>query len=124
MNEGAVGSIGTAKRSDTAELRKRFDAITDLLADGFNHKQICEHLNTQGLAIPYPQYRAIMTRLRREKAQPGKTGTQPTELVSPLTVTVRPALSQAPPKNASEPVPQHQQDRKISWDPMSEANWK
>lgn len=72
MNEGAVGSIGTAKRSDTAELRKRFDAITDLLADGFNHKQICEHLNTQGLAIPYPQYRAIMTRLRREKAQPCK----------------------------------------------------
>lgn len=68
MKDGTATDIGNARRSNTAELRRRFDDVTTLLNDGYNHKQICEHLNTQGLAIPYPQYRAIMTRLRREKA--------------------------------------------------------
>lgn len=57
MKEGTAVDIATAKRSDTAELRKRFGSINALLADGYNHKQICAHLNTQGLAIPCPQYR-------------------------------------------------------------------
>ena len=57
-----VGSVGIDifKRTNTAELRRRFESINLLLADGFNHKQICEHLNSEGLDIPYPQYRAIM----------------------------------------------------------------
>jgi len=70
------GSIESMKRSDTAELRRRFDDITKFLADGYNHKQICEHLNSEGLAIPYSNYRAIMTRLRRERLEAGKNVVQ------------------------------------------------
>lgn len=132
VTEGALAGIETTKRSNTAELRKLFDVITGFLADGYNHKQICEHLNTQGLAIPYPQYRAIMTRLRRERSQSDKERAPPnrpvipaqaTRQVGPLRVTVMPA-SQVPPDNTSESGQQHAQDKKISWDPMSEVKWK
>lgn len=67
MIEGPRISIVGAKKSSTAELRLQFDNIGALVKEGYNHKQICEQLNTQGLEISYSYYRVIMTRLRAEK---------------------------------------------------------
>lgn len=124
MKEGAAVEIATAKRSDTAELRKRFGSINALLVDGYNHKQICAHLNTQGLAIPYPQYRAIMSRLRREIEKDAKLMPLVAPAIqSPLTAhpqrTGEVTLVDAEKENS-----QVQQEKKISWDPMSEVKWK
>jgi hypothetical protein len=124
VKEGAAVEIATAKRSDTAELRKRFVSINALLADGYNHKQICAHLNTQGLAIPYPQYRAIMTRLRRETAKDSK-------LIPLVVYPIQSALTTSPQRtgevqlvDAAKEYNQAQQEKRISWDPMSEVKWK
>lgn len=67
MIEGPRISIVGAKKSSTAELRLQFDNIEVLLKEGYNHKQICEQLNMQGLEISYSYYRVIMTRLRAAK---------------------------------------------------------
>lgn len=117
------GSIESVKRSDTAELRIRFDAITKFLAEGYNHKQICEHLNKEGLAIPYRNYRAIMTRLRRERSN--KAGVaQPLKVDVPISAPAsRPQLDAAGPTSTDAdeldaPV------KKFSWNPGSEVQWK
>lgn len=66
MTDVMLADMGEIKLTDTAQLRRLFGTINSLLKDGYNHKQICEYLNSTGIEIPYPQYRAIMTRLRRE----------------------------------------------------------
>lgn len=129
MEGGSTSSIELAKRSDTAELRRRFDAIADLLAEGYNHKQICEHLNTQGLAIPYPQYRAIMTRLRRERATTGNAASQAVMPSMPLNLKNATLVSNVPLLGSDGPRipdPQRESDKqvKFSWDPSSEIKWK
>lgn len=116
--------IENVKRSDTAELRRRFDAITGLLAAGYNHKQICEHLNTQGLAIPYPQYRAIISRLRREKAPPNVEESeriQPSRLAN---VVPAPMLDDVSTNRHDDVGVPDTQSKKISWNPLSEVKWK
>ena len=124
MKEGAAVGIATAKRSDTAELRKRFGSINALLADGYNHKQICAHLNTQGLAIPYPQYRAIMTRLRRETEKDAKLMPLANHSIQSAMTAPRQRNGEVPLVESAKENGQVQQDKKISWDPMSEVKWK
>jgi len=116
--------MDSVKRSDTAELRRRFDTITALLADGFNHKQICEHLNTQGLAIPYPQYRAIMTRLRREKTGTGTSVMPPAQPVQAANIIVRPSASESSLNKSDDASEQAEPEKKFSWNPGSEVKWK
>jgi len=117
-------SIESLKRSDTAELRRRFDVITKLLADGYNHKQICEHLNREGLAIPYRNYRAIMTRLRRERSK------APSDIGQPLKVdvTVGAPVSRPDHKDAATTSPDADEldapVKKFSWNPGSDVQWK
>ena len=124
MNEGDSGGLETVRRTGTAELRRRFDDITRFLDEGYNHKQICEHLNQQGLAIPYPQYRAIMTRLRRERGvSSNRFAGSRRSASSPDVHASRPVgvVSSVPP---DRPPEQSTQDTKILWDPMSEVKWK
>lgn len=124
MNEGDSGGLETVRRTGTAELRRRFDEITRFLDEGYNHKQICEHLNQQGLAIPYPQYRAIMTRLRRERGvSSNRSAGSRRSASSPDVHASRPVgvVSSVPPDRPRE---QSMQDTKILWDPMSEVKWK
>lgn len=122
MNQS--GSIESVKRSDTAELRRRYDVITKLLADGYNHKQICEHLNQEGLAIPYRNYRAIMTRLRREKSKGPSDVSKPFKVgVAHSAPVARPPVEVAGTTStdadeADSPV------KKFSWNPGSEVQWK
>jgi hypothetical protein len=130
VEEGAAVGLETVKRSDTAELRKRFDEIGKLLADGYNHKQICEALNKQGLAIKYPQYRAIMTRLRREKAGPAGEATQPAKALAPASTGIQQAPNSSPliplVHSETEPQPSGKQtsEKSLLWDPRSEVKWK
>jgi len=124
MNEGDSGGLETVRRTGTAELRRRFDEITRFFDEGYNHKQICEHLNQQGLAIPYPQYRAIMTRLRRERGvSSNRSAGSRRSASSPDVHASRPVgvVSSVPPDRPRE---QSTQDTKILWDPMSEVKWK
>ena len=124
MNEVAHTGIEQSKRTDTAELRRRFDRVNELLIDGYNHKQICEYLNSEGLGIPYPQYRAIMTRLRRERSQsmsPGKS----TGLRAEITCSESKPSSPAPIKHVVVSAPdQGAGEKKLSWNPGSEVKWK
>lgn len=122
--EGVAAGIESVKRSDTAELRRHFDAITGLLAEGYNHKQICEHLNTQGLAIPYPQYRAIMSRLRRENVTSNVDDSQPIQSSRPVNVVTAPASIEVSKNRPDEVSTSDTQGKKISWDPLSEVKWK
>lgn len=124
MKEGAAFGIATAKRSDTAELRKRFGSINALLADGYNHKQICAHLNTQGLAIPYPQYRAIMSRLRRETEKDAKLMPAVVHSIQSAITVSRQRIGEVPLVESAKENSQVEQEKKISWDPMSEVKWK
>lgn len=118
------------KKTDTAELRLRFDSIMGLLEQGFNHKQICASINSQGLQIPYAQYRAIMARLRRERLAVPSIA-----LAARHTLAAIPqAVPSAQTKSAShlrldmaseithrEPPAQ---DRPLVWDLNSEVKWK
>jgi hypothetical protein len=124
VKKGAAVGIATAKRSDTAELRKRFGSINAFLADGYNHKQICAHLNTQGLAIPYPQYRAIMTRLRRETEKDAKLMPAVVHSIQSAMTALRQRTSEVPLVESAKENSQVKQDKKILWDPMSEVKWK
>lgn len=124
MNEGEVGGLETVKRTGTAELRRRFDDITRFLGEGYNHKQICEHLNEQGLAIPYPQYRAIMTRLRREKGASGNRAPELPSSISSPGMDAPPQASVVPLISLGKPQEKGTHETKISWDPMSEVKWK
>lgn len=118
------------KKSDTAELRLRFDRILGLLAEGFNHKQICAYLNSEGLMIPYPQYRAIMARLRREKDPTvfaKKTATQSVSLNSALFAAPQPAQHHIGRVSISAEINQNEpasRDTPLVWNPNSEVKWK
>ena len=117
-------SITDVKKSSTAELRLRFDAITSFLAEGFNHKQICEHLNRQGLEIPYPQYRAIMTRLRRERepaalGQPGPFPPQTTPADNPQNGRLAGSTFRAPEFPSGEP-----KKKPLTYDLDAPVRWK
>lgn len=73
MTDVMLADIGKMEISDTAKLRRIYGTLNSLLKDGYNHKKICEHLYSRGIEIPYPQYRAIMSRLRKEnKVNKGK----------------------------------------------------
>lgn len=108
------------RRKATPELRKRFANIQALLGDGYTHKQICEQLNADGLAISYDYFRVVMARLRAEKkatAAPSPTPDEPkTEVTrSPNVAISIPPAGQAGGRNAS---------RKMSWDPEAPVKWK
>ena len=124
MEQGLAADITTAKRSDTAELRKRFEAINAMLADGYNHKQICEHLNTQGIAVPYPQYRAIMSRLRRETEKDAKLNPGSHRSIQHVMIAPRQNIGEVPLVQSANHNSHVQRDKKILWDPMSEVKWK
>jgi hypothetical protein len=124
VNEGEVGGLETVKRTGTAELRRRFEDITRLLGEGYNHKQICEHLNGQGLAIPYPQYRAIMTRLRREKGASGNRASELPSSINSLAMGAPLQVSVVPLIPLEKPQEKGTHETKISWDPMSKVKWK
>ena len=124
MSLATSPSIIDVRKSGTAELRLRFDVITSLLAEGFNHKQICEHLNRQGLEIPYPQYRAIMTRLRRERehAVPARPAALPPQIaLAGNAQGNRPtgSIFRAPEFPASQP-----KEKPLTFDPGAPAVWK
>jgi hypothetical protein len=124
MNEGDAGSLETVRRTGTAELRRRFDDITRFLGEGYNHKQICEHLNQQGLAIPYSQYRAIMTRLRRERGVSSNRSPGSRRLASSPDVHASRPAGVVSPVPLDRPREHSTQETKILWDPMSEVKWK
>lgn len=50
MNERLTVIVEGVQKSNTAELRDRFESINQLVAQGYNHKKVCEYLNTQGTA--------------------------------------------------------------------------
>lgn len=130
MSNNAGIYLEPMKKSDTAELRLRFDRILGLLAEGFNHKQICAYLNSEGLMIPYPQYRAIMARLRREKDPTvftKKAATQSASLTPELLAAPQSAqrhiarVSIPAETNQNEPA---SRDTPLVWNPNSEVKWK
>lgn len=124
MKESGTTDLATVKRTDTAELRRRYDDITHLLKEGYNHKQICEHLNKLGLRIPYAQYRVIMSRLRREKnvtANPALNHKLPMILPEVVGPTHSSVVGLAPTQN---PCGLEAGEKKILWDPLSEVKWK
>lgn len=124
MKEKEAIGLERIKRTDTAELRRRYDEITSLLRDGYNHKQICEYLNEQGLAVPYPQYRAIMTRLRREKNSQGDLRSfSNREVMRVVDVTPAP-INTDPAQSTEKPDGMEARKNRILWNPMSEVKWK
>lgn len=124
MKEREATGLETIKRTDTAELRRRYAEITSLLRDGYNHKQISGYLNEQGLAIPYPQYRAIMTRLRREKKSQGDLRSFSNREVMRLKDVTQAPINTDPVQSTEEPDGMETQKKRISWNPMSEVKWK
>lgn len=124
MNQIDVAAITAVKRSDTAELRRRFDAIMNFLNDGYNHKQICEHLNTEGIAIQYPQYRAIMTRLRREKSASSSKVGKPVHAVTQTSTPFKLHRAGVSIPVSSDDDVRVMQEKKLSWNPGSEVKWK
>jgi hypothetical protein len=124
VKERMAAGLERIKRTDTAELRRRYDEITSLLRDGYNHKQICGYLNEQGLAIPYPQYRAIMTRLRGEKnSQADLRIFSNREVMRVMDVTPAP-INTDPVQSTEKPDGIEAQKKRILWNPMSEVKWK
>lgn len=124
MSERTLTGIESVKKSSTAELRSLFEDIELLLKKGYNHKQICEQLNTQGLAISYPYYRVIMTRLRSERkvattiqtknSQPDRSAAKASPLIQSNSVAV----------HLNETEAGSGEEKKLSWNPGSEVKWK
>lgn len=116
--------MANIKRTNTAELRRLFANINHLLEEGYNHKQICTQLNSQGMAIPYAQYRAIMSRLRRESAAGLISCTSSNHALPGVR---QPSVQDIPEvglMNRGEDASDPAKEKKFSWDPGSKiTNW-
>lgn len=124
MSELTPLDMATVKRTNTAELRRLFASINHLLEEGYNHKQICTQLNSQGIAIPYAQYRAIMSRLRRE-SDAGVISTTSSAQASPETRRLPiDGIPETGLRNKDEGLSDPAKEKKFSWDPGSKIkNW-
>lgn len=122
MTELTSAGMTNIKRTNTAELRRLFASINLLLDEGYNHKQICAHLNSKGITIPYAQYRAIMTRLRRESEAakilnaPMLQATPEKKIQESLTIPEARSLK------TMEDLNDIGKDKKFTWNPGSEID--
>lgn len=124
MTELTPAAMATVKRKNTAELRRLFSSITHLLRDGYNHKQICTQLNSQGIDIPYAQYRAIMSRLRRERDAGMVSSISSSQAVPEAQRLPIEDIPEANLINKDEKLGDPAKEKKFSWDPGSRiANW-
>jgi hypothetical protein len=123
MSEDPPVASVDMKRTTTAELRLRFDSSAAYLSAGFNHKEICKRLNSEGLEIPYPQFRATMSRLRKERQSDSSS-----QVKSPVQPeSFKPALPLRPPPEENI-KPDHIQpslapERSLTWDPSAPVKW-
>lgn len=124
MKQCEVTGLEAVKRTHTAELRRRYDYISNLPDEGNNHKQTCEHLNKQGRPIPYAQYRAIMTRLRREKSVSSNSALNTTRPIVSRKEATLGFSGVVPMTSTDKPKGQDAIEKKIIWNPMSKIKWK
>lgn len=123
MNERSTVIVEGVQKSNTAELRDRFESINQLVAQGYNHKKVCEYLNTQGTAISYSYYRVIMTRPRSERATLSPKGADITimarqpDALRPIAVDPRATIE-------IEHRGRLDSSRQLTWNAGADVKWK
>ena len=120
MTELTSAGMTNIKRTNTAELRRLFTNINLLLDEGYNHKQICAHLNSKGITIPYAQYRAIMTRLRRESEASKIVLASMHQVTSEKKIVDRRTKQEARPLRTVEDLNEIDEEKKFIWNPGSQ----
>ncbi|MGK5049658.1 hypothetical protein ACQ4WP_27750 [Janthinobacterium sp. GB4P2] len=120
MTELTSAGMTNIKRTNTAELRRLFSSINLLLDEGYNHKQICAHLNSKGITIPYAQYRAIMTRLRRESEASKMLLASRIQVTPEKKILESRTIQEARSLKTVEDLNKTGKEKKFTWNPGSE----
>ena len=120
VTELTSAGMTNIKRTNTAELRRLFTSINLLLDEGYNHKQICAQLNSKGITIPYAQYRAIMTRLRRESEAAKILNTTMLQVTPEKKIQESLTIPKARSLKTVEDSNEIGKEKKFTWNPGSE----